>query len=74
MPGILHRLRHSLITTLSGTIEKDGAERTVRKVADHRNELRQKAKDGFIADKRIRKRFVSIILLIYDVFWQFRLE
>jgi hypothetical protein len=71
MPGKLHRLRHSLITTLSGTIEKDGAERTIRNDTNHRNELRQKAKNGFIVDKRIRKRFVSMILLIYEVFWQF---
>jgi hypothetical protein len=51
MPGKLHRLRHSLITTLSGTIEKDGAERTVLEVADHRNELRQKSKNRFVANK-----------------------
>jgi hypothetical protein len=68
MPGKLHRLRHSLITTLSGTIEKDGAERTIRKDADHRNELRQKAKNSFIADKMIRKRFVSMILPIQAIF------
>jgi hypothetical protein len=74
MPGKLHRLRHSLITTLSGTIEKDGAERTIRKEVDHRNELRQKAINGFIADKMIRKRFVSVILPIYEIFWQFRHE
>jgi hypothetical protein len=51
MPGELHHLRHSLITTLSGTIEKGGTERTVRKSAEHRNELRQKAKNRFIAVK-----------------------
>jgi hypothetical protein len=39
------------ITNLSGTIEKGGTERTVRKYAEHRNELRQKAKNRFIADK-----------------------
>ncbi|MDD4653755.1 MAG: hypothetical protein PHQ34_16150, partial [Methanothrix sp.] len=53
----LHRLRHSLITTLSGTIEKDGTERTVRKDVDHRNKLRQKAKKWFHCRQKDSKTF-----------------
>jgi hypothetical protein len=45
MSGELYRLRHSLSTTLLGTIEKGGTERTVLKTPEH----------GTDEDKRCRK-------------------